>query len=157
MDRLQQGQALKASIDSSRGLVNYEKANQINVIESMGALFILNRLMMEGLNEDAYQTIDRSRLFKLCDSIGETEMSIHYGNSSFPLQSIREAPMRGYNKGPKAARGPLDSLGELTTIPSSTDVLRRYVIYPEAKILSIRFPERRQYGQPSVQHLDTFR
>ena len=36
--------------------------------------------------------------------------------------------MRGYNKGPKATRGPLDSLGELTTIPSSTDALRRYVI-----------------------------
>lgn len=65
--------------------------------------------------------------------------------------------MRGYNKGPKAARGPWIRWGELTTIPSSTDALRRYVIYPEVKILSIRFPERRQYGQPSVQHLDTFR
>lgn len=62
------------------------------VIESMGALFMLNRLMMEELNEDAYQTIDRSRLFKLCDSMDETETSIHYGSSGFPLQSIREAP-----------------------------------------------------------------
>ena len=82
----------RTSIDSSRGLVNYENANQINVIESMGALFMLNRLMMEELNEDAYQTIDRSRLFKLCDSMDETGTSIHYGSSSFPLQSIREAP-----------------------------------------------------------------
>ena len=65
--------------------------------------------------------------------------------------------MRGYNKGSESCSRPLDSLGELTTIPSSTDALRRYVIYPEVKILSIRFPERRQYGQPSVQHLDTFR
>ena len=82
----------RTSIDSSRGLVNYEKANQINVIQSIGALFILNRLMMKELNEDAYQTIDRSRLFKLSDSMDETETSIHYGNSGFPLQSIREAP-----------------------------------------------------------------
>ena len=62
------------------------------VIESLGALFILNRLMMKELNEVAYQTIDRSRLFKLCDSMDETETSIHYGSSGFPIQSIREAP-----------------------------------------------------------------
>ena len=82
----------RASIDSSRGLTNYEKANQVNVIESMGALFLLNRLMMKKLNEDAYQTIDRSKLFKLCNSMDETETSIHYGSRGVPLQTIRRGP-----------------------------------------------------------------
>lgn len=70
----------------------YTNISDAIVIESMGALFILNRLMMKELNEVAYQTIDRSRLFKLCDSMDETETSIHYGSSGFPIQSIREAP-----------------------------------------------------------------
>lgn len=43
----------------------YTNISDAIVIESMGALFILNRLMMKELNEVAYQTIDRSRLFKL--------------------------------------------------------------------------------------------
>lgn len=37
----------RASIDPDRGLANYEKANQGNVIKAMGALFLLNRLMMD--------------------------------------------------------------------------------------------------------------
>lgn len=41
----------------------YTNISDAIVIESMGALFILNRLMMKELNEVAYQTIDRSRLF----------------------------------------------------------------------------------------------
>lgn len=82
----------RTSIDPGRGLTNYEKANQNNVIKSMGALFLLNRLMMKELDEDAYQTIDRSKLFKLCDSMDETETSIHYGSEGVPLQSIREGP-----------------------------------------------------------------
>lgn len=82
----------RTSIDPSRGLTNYEIASQINVIKSMGALFLLNRLMMKELDEDAYQTIDRSKLFKLCDSVDETATSIRYGNSGVPLQSIRKGP-----------------------------------------------------------------
>ena len=70
----------------------YTNISDAIVIESMGALFILNRLMMKELNEVAYQTIDRSRLFKLCDSMDETDTSFHYGSSGVPLQSIREAP-----------------------------------------------------------------
>lgn len=48
--------------------------------------------MMKKLNEDAYQTIDRSKLFKLCDSMDETETSIHYGSRGVPLQTIRRGP-----------------------------------------------------------------
>lgn len=84
----------------------YTNISDAIVIESMGALFILNRLMMKELNEVAYQTIDRSRLFKLCDSMDETKhQSTTVAAVSHYNQYVRH-PMRGYNKGPKAARGP---------------------------------------------------
>lgn len=79
----------------------------------MGTLFILNRLMMEELNKDAYQTIDRSRLFKLCDSMDETETSIHYGSSSFPLQSIREAPHARIYQGSESCSRPFGFVGRI--------------------------------------------
>ena len=82
----------RASIDPDRGLANYEKANQGNLIKSMGALFLLNRLMMQILNADAYQTIERSKLFKLCDSLDETESFICYGSEGVPLAITYEAP-----------------------------------------------------------------
>lgn len=82
----------KASIDPVRGLANYEKANQGNVIKAMGALFLLNRFMMQGLDADAYQTIERSKLFKLCDSPDETVSFICYGSEGVPLAITHEAP-----------------------------------------------------------------
>lgn len=82
----------RASIDPVRGLANYEKANQGNVIKAMGALFLLNRFMMQGLDADAYQTIERSKLFKLCDSPDETVSLICYGSEGVPLAITHEAP-----------------------------------------------------------------
>lgn len=82
----------RASIDPDRGLANYEKANQGNIIKSMGALFLLNRLMMQNLNADAYQSIERSKVFKLCNSPDETVTFICYGSKGIPLQITHKAP-----------------------------------------------------------------
>lgn len=82
----------RASIDPDRGLANYEKANQGNVIKAIGALFLLNRLMMQRLDADAYQAIKRSKLFKLCNSPDETVTFICYGSKGVPLQITHKAP-----------------------------------------------------------------
>lgn len=88
----------RASIDPDRGLANYEKANQGNVIKAMGALFLLNRLMMQRLDADAYQAIERSKLFKLCNSPDETVTFICYGSKGVPLQITHKAQGQEYRK-----------------------------------------------------------
>lgn len=63
----------------------------------MGALFLLNRFMMQGLDADAYQTIERSKLFKLCDSPDETVSFICYGSEGVPLAITHEALEQEYS------------------------------------------------------------
>lgn len=84
----------------------YTNISDAIVIESMGALFILNRLMMKELNEVAYQTIDRSSCLNCAILWTKPKhQSTTVAAVSHYNQYVRH-PMRGYNKGPKAARGP---------------------------------------------------
>ena len=51
----------RTSLDARRGLANYAKANQGTLVKAMGALILLNRLMMRELDRDGYQESERFR------------------------------------------------------------------------------------------------
>ena len=68
----------RAVIDEARGSANYEKANQGNLLHSLGALFLMNRMLMKCIDEDGYASAKRSSLFKLCGSIDEARTSLFY-------------------------------------------------------------------------------
>lgn len=58
----------------------------------MGALFLLNRLMMRELDRDGNQESEHSRLFKICDAADETVTTMIYDSDGYPCQVISEAP-----------------------------------------------------------------
>ena len=72
----------RTTIDDGR--VNYEKANLKNVLYALGALYILHRLMMRRIDDDMYNYIDKSELFKVPDSYDELNARMFYDNQGHP-------------------------------------------------------------------------
>ena len=58
------------------GRVNYQKANLNNVLYSLGALYILHRLMMSRIDEEMYFFIDKSELFSIPGKKDEIETKV---------------------------------------------------------------------------------
>ena len=58
------------------GRVNYQKANLNNVLYSLGALYILHRLMMSRIDEEMYFYIDKSELFSIPGKKDEIETKV---------------------------------------------------------------------------------
>lgn len=82
----------RAFVDDVTGASNYEKANQGNVLRAMGALFLLNRLMMKRIDDDAYSSVAHSGLFKLCGSIDEARSSLFYDGQGRPCMHVEGSP-----------------------------------------------------------------
>lgn len=79
-------------IDEAKGIGNYEKANQDNLLRALGGLFLMNRLMMKRIDEDGYASAKRSSLFKLCGSIDEARTSLFYDSQGFASMLTEEPP-----------------------------------------------------------------
>ena len=82
----------RAVIDEARGIGNYEKANQGNLLHSLGALFLMNRLLMKSIDEDGYASAKRSSLFKLCGSIDEARTSLFYDSQGRACMCTEDPP-----------------------------------------------------------------
>lgn len=82
----------RAVIDEAKGISNYEKANQGNLLRSIGALFLMNRLLMKYIDKDGYSSVERSRLFKLCGSIDEARSLLFYNSQGRPCVHIEKSP-----------------------------------------------------------------
>ena len=66
----------RTSIENEQ--INYYKANQINVLTSLAALFSLNRLMMRELDAAGYVDIERSTLFAMHGWNDEIRESMYF-------------------------------------------------------------------------------
>ena len=82
----------RAVVDEAKGIDNYEKANQGNLLHALGALFLMNRLLMKHINEDGYASAKRSELFKLCGSIDEARSFLYYDSHGRPCMHVEEPP-----------------------------------------------------------------
>lgn len=82
----------RAIVDEARGIDNYEKASQGNVLRAIGALFLMNRLLMKRIDEDGYASARRSLLFKLCGSIDEARSGLFYDSHGRPCMYIEQPP-----------------------------------------------------------------
>lgn len=82
----------RTTIDATRGITNFEKANQENLLKAIGALFLMNRLMMQRIDPDGYSALERSSLFKLCDSIDETRGYLCWDSQGLPTMQMRPGP-----------------------------------------------------------------
>ena len=82
----------RAIVDEDRGIDNYEKASQGNVLRAIGALFLMNRLLMKRIDEDGYASARRSLLFKLCGSIDEARSGLFYDSHGRPCMYIEQPP-----------------------------------------------------------------
>lgn len=61
--------------------VNYHLANQENVINALAALYVLHRLMLISLDEDAYALIDRSKLFSISGRNDEIRVTTFFDST----------------------------------------------------------------------------
>lgn len=82
----------RAVIDEARGISNYEKANQGNLLKAVGALFLMNRLLMKHIDENSYSSVARSELFKLCGSIDEARSTLFYDSRGRPCMHVEKPP-----------------------------------------------------------------
>ena len=82
----------RAVIDEARGICNFEKASQGNLLHALGALFLMNRLLMKHIDENGYASAKRSSLFKLCGSIDEARTSLFYDSQGLPSMCTEEPP-----------------------------------------------------------------
>lgn len=79
-------------IDENTGVGNYEKASQGNLLRAIGALFLMNRLMMLEIDKDGYSSIRHSSLFRLCGSIDEAKSTLFYSSDGHPCMRVEEPP-----------------------------------------------------------------
>lgn len=70
--------------------INYHKANQINVLMSLAALFELNRLMMQKLQSDGYSDVEKSRLFAMKGWNDEIEESLFFDKDGHAFMHIKQ-------------------------------------------------------------------
>lgn len=66
----------RTTIDDGR--VNYQKANLKNVMYSLGALYVLHRLMMLKIDENMYNFIEKSELFTILGNNDEITIKPFY-------------------------------------------------------------------------------
>lgn len=78
----------RTTIDDGR--VNYQKANQKNVINALAALYVLHRLMMKELDEHAYVLLDKSELFKIPDWYDEYHLQFSINSQGQPCLVYEE-------------------------------------------------------------------
>lgn len=72
----------RTTIDDGR--VNYQKANQKNVINALAALYVLHRLMMKELDEHAYVLLEKSELFRIPDWYDEYQFHLSVDTQGRP-------------------------------------------------------------------------
>ena len=77
-----------ARTDLEDGRQNYQKANQRNVIFSLAALYLLERLVMIKLDSTIYGIMERSKLFRIPDRFDEETVHFAYNEQGQPCQIV---------------------------------------------------------------------
>ena len=71
-------------------LINFHKANQVNVMTSLAALFSLNRLTMRDLNESGYTDVEKSSIFVMHGWNDEIEENLYFDAEGRAFMHIKQ-------------------------------------------------------------------